>query len=690
MPTPQDTKKDVMSKVNSVIAAINLYPNIDTTNTQLSFSSSANPIDLLLDFFKSTKGYDWLIEKVSEYVAYAIPVMEIAVKGILLSNIRIMLSCSVSPFITEGMIKNGIVFDINQIDLLNIFNFSPLDKSDTNIGRYYYFGCDPEDGINTIDDVKQSKDFNAVLWYSKNTPGERVVWRRNMDIGKPYAVKQKGLGWLKQVKSNGIATIEFNGRSSGLSDAEGNGGFFVQEPISNCIHLFIGNCAPLTENDHSAEISHCTRIVNQYQKLDKNLDDIAKKIDKGKRNNTSIIIENGANEDALAGVELQAQLDYDLIKKIKYAIQGIDIASGTNGLPMNEILDSPTVEFGTIHESLTIDSDLMASNIIQTQADKIDYMNMDAGTTKNYPSAMSNYYYMHPLFEWNTDYIMSMKLFDEKVVTAQLLEALTKCFSLSGSINITPQMQFVQNQLRDLVTRVIETDEGTVSDCFFSFTNDSYNHLLNEVELNRANLVPVNSQTINEVPSAEDIMAGLNSISHDASKEELKSAISSSLFSATSSTKPFTNGPDELSLNIEANFSILDQLLTQLVYVLVSAVLQPKIYVLMMANLKFLGNDPNFDLAKFMQQFSDLISQLIKEIRDQILEYFKNELVKIIQELVKILAVRLSLEQYQYYITLLTHCLNCFKLHGNQFDWNDDNVNYADITELTQEQNQEC
>ena len=200
MPTPQDTKKDVMSKVNSVIAAINLYPNIDTTNTQLSFSSSANPIDLLLDFFKSTKGYDWLIEKVSEYVAYAIPVMEIAVKGILLSNIRIMLSCSVSPFITEGMIKNGIVFDINQIDLLNIFNFSPLDKSDTNIGRYYYFGCDPEDGINTIDDVKQSRDFNAVLCYSKNTPGERVVWRRNMDIGKPYAVKQKGLGWLKQVK----------------------------------------------------------------------------------------------------------------------------------------------------------------------------------------------------------------------------------------------------------------------------------------------------------------------------------------------------------------------------------------------------------------------------------------------------------------------------------------------------------
>jgi hypothetical protein len=109
-----------------------------------------------------------------------------------------------------------------------------------------------------------------------------------------------------------------------------------------------------------------------------------------------------------------------------------------------------------------------------------------------------------------------------------------------------------------------------------------------------------------------------------------------------------------------------------------------------MANLTVLGNEPNFDLAKFIQQFSDLISSLIKEIRDHILEYFKNELLKILQDLVKTLAVRLTLEQYQYYITLLTHCLDCFKLHKNEFDWSQDDVNYADITELNQQENQEC
>lgn len=690
MPTPQDIKKDVMSKVNSVMAAINLYPNIDTTNTQLSFSSSMNPIDLLVDFFKSTKGYDWLVDRISDFIAYSLPLLETSIKGILLSNIRVMLSCSVSPFITEKMINDGIVFDINQIDLLNVFNFSPLDKSENNIGRYFYFGCDPEDGITSIDDVKQSRDFNAVLWYCKNTPGERVVWRRNMDVGKPYSLSQKNNVWLKQIKSNGIATIEFNGRASGLSDAEGNGGFYLQEPINNCIHVYIGCCAPITANNHSSEISNCTKLVNKYNQLKKTLEDIKDSVDNGKKANKTMVIENGANEESLNNVEIQAQNDYDLIKQITYAIDGVDIITGSSGLSMNDILGTSTFEFITTHEILTIDPDLMPSNINIVQQAKIDYMNQDAGVEKNYPSVYSNYYYMHPLFEWNTDFITSMKIFDEKVITAQLLDSLTNCLKVNGGINITPQMQFVQGQMRDLVTKIIETDEGTVSDCFFSFTNDSYNRLLNEVELNRINLFSINNNTVNEIPSAEDIMSALNTISHDATKEEMKSVINGSLFTAVSNTKPHGFNETSKMFEINSNFSIIDQLLTQLVYVIVLAILQPKIYVLLMANLKFLGGEPNFDLSKFIQQFNDLISQLIKEVRDYILEYFKNELIKVLQELVKTLAVKLTLEQYQYYIALLTHCIECFKIHRNTLDWIQDDVNYADITELNQEQNQEC
>lgn len=683
MPTPQETKKDVMSKVNGVVAALNLYPELNTTNTQLSFSPSANPIDLLVDFFKTTKGYDWLIDTVSHYISYGLPALELSVKGVLLANLRTILSCSVSPFITENMIKNGVVFNLNEIDLLNIFNYSPLNKNQDNPGKYYYFGCDPEDGINIIDDLKNSRDLNAVIWYAKNTPGDRVVWRKESDINKPVVLVNS----IKQVKSNGIATIEFNGRSSGLKNSEG-GAFYVQEPIDNCVHVFIGNCTELPQQNYDAEISECTRKIAQLEKLREDNERLTKIINDYRRNAKTQAIERGATAEELNKIDQDCNTDLKKLKKLDSAIIGV------NGQTINEVFENTqstdlNIELNTIHETINIPAELADTNEIREKDKKTNLLGHI--TPPQYPSATSNYYYRRLLFEWNTDFIMSMKLFDEKVVAAQLIDALTDCLRFNGIITLTPQMQFVQNQLKDLVTKIIETDEGVVSDCFFSFTNDKYNDLLNEVEINRANLSALNNETTNAIPYTEDVMTSLNTLSHDATKEELQSAISGSIFAATSASAP--NEYDKtgnLTVDINANMSIIDQLLTKLVYVIVLTIMQPKIYILLMANLKLLGNDPNFDLVKFIQQFKDLISELIKSVRDNILEYFKNQLITVLQELVKTLAIRLTQEQYQYYITLLTHCINCLKIHRNQYDWLQDDVDYADITELNQTENQEC
>jgi hypothetical protein len=204
-------------------------------------------MDLMVDFFRTTKGYDWLITAISKFIGWTLPVLELAVKSVLLTNIRTMLSCSTNPLITEQMIQEGVMFNLNRVDLFQMFKYSPLNKKRDNPGKYYYFGCDAADGINDFSDLKSSRDFNAVLWYAKNSPGERVAWRRESDANKPYNISKHGIDpvtWTKQVKSNGIATIQYNGRSSGLSKADGSE-MFVQEPIENCIHVFIGYCAPL-------------------------------------------------------------------------------------------------------------------------------------------------------------------------------------------------------------------------------------------------------------------------------------------------------------------------------------------------------------------------------------------------------------------------------------------------------------
>ena len=630
-------------------------------------------------------GYDYVVEKVSEYVAVALPALELSVKGILLSNIRIMLSCSINPFITENMIKNGVVFNINEIDLLNIFNYSPLNKNVDNPGKYYYFGCEPEDGIEILDDLKNTRDFNAFLWYSKNIPGERIVWRREIDTSKPIVLSPTG----KQVKSNGVVTVEFNGRASGLTNAEGDG-FLVQEPIDNCVHVFIGNCAPEVRESYATEISECTRKIKKFEDLSQESSEYKNKVIECKNKANTEAKRRGATTEEVNKIETDAENDLSTLKKLDNAIIGVDIISKQPGKNISDIFPDGTVELNSIHQTIVIPDIIMDTNEVKEKEYKIECMRNTVD--KEYYPATNNYYYKRFLFEWNSDFIMSMKIFDEKVVSAQLIDALTNCLKFTGGIvTITPQMQFAQTQIKDLVTKIIQSDDGVVSDCFFSFTNDTYNDMLNEVELNRVNLTTNNGNNTNAIPSPETVMESLNTLSHDATKEELKNAISGSIYAAASTATPNEYGKDgNLSLDFGINLSIIDQLIHNLVYVIVLTIIQPKVYIMLMMNLKLLGNEPNFDLQKFIQQFKDLISQLVKTVRDNVLEYFKNLLMEILQELVKTLAIKISLEQYQYYITLITHCINCLKIHRNQFDWIQDDVNYADITEAVQLENQEC
>lgn len=700
MATAQQTKQEAMSKINGVMAALNQYPDLNTTNTLFSYSNSTNPMDLLVDFFKTTKGYDWLITAISKFIAVGLPVLELSVKTILLTNIRTILSCSTNPLITEQMIQEGVVFNLNRVDLFNMFKYSPLNRKKDNPGKYLYFGCTPKDGINDFTDLKYSRDFNAVLWYTKNAPGERVVWRRKGDVGKPYNISKRPIQgaqgnqlylWAKQVKSNGIATIQYNGRSSGLSKADG-GQMYVQEPIENCIHVFIGHCAPEQTGAKTKEIDNCTKLISKFNDFYDEIEEYKSKIRKGKRAEKNNL--DNATAEELSRIRRVAKEDLALINRIKYAIDGVNINNpSSTETAIDVILGGTSFVLQTLHETITIPNDFLGTNRMQLKARKVNLLEEDATKTVAYPDPKSNYYYRHPLFEWNTDFVMSMKLFDEKVVASLLIDAITGCLSSHVEASISFQNQFLQEQLKEMIQKVIETDEGSVSDCFFSFTNDSYNAMLNEVELNRANLHTTNNQTVNVIPSADEVMDSLNTLSDEATKEELTSAVSGSLFSAVACSTP-ANVPQKikpsLEVNFNANMSIIDLLLEMLVFAIVNVILQPKIYVLLMSNLKFLGGEPNFDLTKFFSQFADLISDIIKTVRDNILEYFKNEMMDILSKLTKSLAVKLTLEQYQYYIALLTHCTDCLKLHGNEFDWEQADVNYADITELNQEVNQEC
>ncbi len=680
MPNLLELKQNALAKVNGAMTALEMYPDVQTTNTMKSINISSNPIDMLLDFFKSTKGYDWVVETVSKYIAYGIPALEVASKAILLTNIQTILTCSIIPLISEHNIRHGVVFDIKQIDLLNTFQYSPLSKS-PGIGKYYYFGCDE---FTMDDEVKYSEDLNAVLWYVKNHPNERVVWKTK-ESRELVTNTQDNIG-KKHTKDFGIVTFEYSDRPSGLKDFEGNS-MTIQEPITSCLHCFVG-CADKFITQSEQQTREIVGTINNYlSTLDKfflDLDKYKKECETEYRKKITEGKKTGEENQYFNDLKDIYDADIDRIKTLTSKLNERTTADeipdsimlniiGINGVVVNV----PPSFVGTPE----FNSRPLCYNALVTE--KYNQLQLSNFSSGSYPTTTDDYYYRHLLMEFNTDFVLNTKLFDEKVVTARLIDAITSCLDMS--IDLSLEERVIRAQLRDMVERIIESDDAVVNDCFFSFTNDRFDSMLQQAELERMG-ININQVNNPNAASAEDILESLNNISPDATPEEIQSVVKGMIFSAVSSTNP--HEADEIAY--ELNLNIIEKLLTQLVYILVTVIVSPKVYILLMINLKLMGYDPNFNIKKFIEQFKHLITELIREIRDNIIKFFLDEIMKVLKEILFTLGIRLHLEQYKYYIELLTHCLDCFKLHRDEYDWTQDVVDYADITDVSQITNEEC
>ena len=141
-----------------------------------------------MDLFKSTAGYNELIRIIAIFISKSLPAVEIAVKTLLITKLKDIISCSVNPFLTDDILRNGVIFNINEIDLIDTFRYSPFDKK---VGQFYYFGVfEKEEYYDEEtkkvkersvpimpDDLIKCDDMNALLWYMINRANKRYVWK---------------------------------------------------------------------------------------------------------------------------------------------------------------------------------------------------------------------------------------------------------------------------------------------------------------------------------------------------------------------------------------------------------------------------------------------------------------------------------------------------------------------------------
>lgn len=258
----QDKLTSSLNQIDGAMAGLDGYPSLedavlDKVSGQINkYLGKIFPtqLDFSIQILEHLVGTDVLIDIISDFLTLALPEVEIAIKAALLANMNNLGSeCTIDPFIYEKAIKEGIIFDLKQIDLVDKLRISPLDKK---LGQYYYFGIE---GCESAYDVLQSaispstdasndgtkqttsyvksglnnsvghylggrkKDFDCLLWYMKNKAAYREVWgKRTTESESIFNGDSNPLDWLKKKgnkktnyykveKNNQITLYGYNG-----------------------------------------------------------------------------------------------------------------------------------------------------------------------------------------------------------------------------------------------------------------------------------------------------------------------------------------------------------------------------------------------------------------------------------------------------------------------------------------------
>ena len=441
----------------------------------------------------------------------------------------------------------------------------------------------------------------------------------------------------------------------GIKDALGNG-MSIQTPFNNSIHVFIGN-------------TDFTNSNNLQKDLDAKANDI--KITQEELENLQSELTKKQNEIADLSTSLLVQtITYD-----EYMQQY---------LALNTEIDNIQKEISKKNEKI--------HSLNDEYYEKLNsYKQFLESPDIKYKPIEKNYYYRKTLIEFNYDYITSLKLFDSKVVAAQLLDQLTGLLNIH--LNLSYTRQLIKNETLKMVRDIVESDDLVVSDCFFTFSNADYDAMLQKAEMNRSGLFSINGEENSAVKiDPSTILDSLNGISQSATQQEMQSIIEGSLteISGTISDTSYEQ-TDKVNFGVRMNF--IENLLNHLACVITLSVLSPKVYLLILINLKTLGRETNFNLQDFIAMFKQLIASIIRSVRDQLIQYLVNELMKLLSDLASAVATKMAVEQAAYYARLIKRLIDCFsrKRDNRTLDFNIDRVEHADIIqEEEQPKNAEC
>lgn len=535
-------------------------------------------------------------EKVENVDNGILDTIEIAVKAILLTNIKNLFTCSINPLIPYNVMKYpdnrvlknggvGIKIPIPTIDMFNVLQHAP----NSDYGKTLYF----DNGMNS-NTFWQSTDFNCFMWYV---------------INKGSTMDNEG---LKNVWDN---RVKYRKRFNDNNTLRGN-------------------------------------YFNEY---------------KGNETLINIIREEPFIENI-----------YLYNEKEKYPIKYRDKKSS------GEYVEKKSFVILEYNEN---DAALSVPNILTF------YLNGDRYIRKVATVNGVDVFLPKTVFEFNYDYITSLKLFDSKVIVANVINSLMGVANsaMASLLNVkyTLQEEAIAGKVGQIVKKIMEEEDTVINDDFFSFSNDEYETLLNETDIKYSEnyqFGDVNGSITENMVSG--ITESLNNIGNATTLNEQETIIKNIFndVSATAATNSEVSISDKFTLGKNIIFDLLKESITQIVL----QVLSPKIMVLYAINSYFMGDVADGDFSKIniknlLKGLTNLIISIVRQVLDMLLKELLSYLLNELKELLNALLRKIIIERIEYYLEILQGLLSLIKMFYNTFTQGKnpesiiDNVNYADI-----------
>lgn len=693
-----DTAKALVDKVLTIMEIIIVDPS-------LALSFSTNPIGYLIQLLKHLGVTREELELwLTNFLIYVIPVLEISVKAILLTNLKNMISCSVDPRIPEKYRKQhkgvtdyntsqeyGIDINIESIDFMDKLSINPLGE----FGANWYFGLE---GVEDSYKFARADDMDAFLWFvihKGKFPNSSAISSLS-DIGATHGTES-----AKVLPTDGslLSTVEVlydEGESSSIL----LGNTFKYEGESHIISMCIDK-----KTDDAENIVHNTLVpisddwssVNWYARR---ADQLGKNLGFG----WGVNQKNGTTKYKGKGRDFSKERGLCNIQYIDQASSNAPLTGLVNNKFRFTILPKPLIHIPNLslgeppwrfkkmlfNDKGEYDSNGKYTLVDITDSQNLKYLNgavtIDAKSgsvqVNDKNEVIKNLIECYPgltVFEFNYDYVMSIKLFDAKVLAHSLMESVLNT-NLGIGVNMGIKHQEGTETIKEIIKNILETDDSEINDCYYTFDNTKYDSLLRKAEEKRAR-----QQRFGNVTHEIGMFNSVNDIlnEYDANAE-LHQQIDVLHRAITQAAVTVSEGvPDSDKFDVEFNF-IFD-LIEALTTAIVNGILSPKVLMLLEVNQKIMGGTwEKFTMKDLIEALRVIIVAIIKEIRDMVIQELLKLVLKVLEPIIQTIAALLLREQLESYadaiLEIIRNCPFIWFRFGNQYqDTKLDTVDYADI-----------